>query len=119
MNEKQFIDFLVDLSNQPEGEIVQSKPLDPKNEKRHAILARLDEALKPYGWTTDFTSIFNRKGVAVHILKIKGNRVQLFDGDNIRASLAQPENIGIYIEKTFFATKTPAPAAQGESRETK
>lgn len=119
MNEKQFIDFLMDLPNQPIGKIVESKPFNLKSEKKHAILARLDEALKPYGWTTDFTSIFNRKGVAVHTLKIKGNRVQLFDGDDIRASLAQPENIGNYIEKTFFATKTPAPAVLQGEQETK
>ena len=105
MNESQFIEMLLDLPNQPEGEIVESKPADLKAEKKHAILARLDEALKPYGWTTDFTSIFNRKGTQVHTLKIKGNRVQLFDETTIRASLAQPENIGSYIEKTFYAVK--------------
>lgn len=105
MNESQFVEMLLDLPNQPEGEIIEVKPRNSKAEKRHAILARIDEALKPYEWTTDFTSIFNRKGTAVHTIKIKGNRVQLFDGDTIRASLAQPENIGQYIEKTFYAKK--------------
>lgn len=105
MNENEFIKMLTELTNQPEGEIIESKPTDMKAEKRHAILSRLDETLKAYGWTTDFTSIFNRKGIAIHTIKVKGSRIQLFDGDTIRASLAQPENIGAYIERVFYAKK--------------
>lgn len=71
------------------------------------IYNALGTAASEYGWRVTDNSLYNRAGKKVHDIKIKGNRIHILDEGKLRGTipLSKPENIGTYLEKTFYAKK--------------